>query len=505
MMTDKKTFFSGEDSCERFYSIVSISADYIFEYSLDEKLFTLYKNVSGEFTEIISADSDFEQRIKGSNLVYSDDIDTFAQVCDNVRSGIDRASFEVRFAEFGTDDFNWYRIKMKTVRNDENRELRIIGKLENISDIKNAEKRLVDKAERDPLTKIYNKATTKKLIKNYLRSDTKETYDAFIIIDVDDFKHVNDTLGHLFGDSILVDLSQEMQDLFRSNDVVGRIGGDEFLVFLRGMKHKNHIESKANDICKIFDLLYAREDGKKITGSLGIALFPQDGDTFDELYRKADLALYASKRAGKSCYTFYSAEYEEKASPSAIILPRVEQYRRNLDFLHTDTSFDMTIIKSALDFDDEESYNKVYDLLYKIGKHYNLSRVSVYEYMENESVYKITEQWNGKHSVPTLGESFKTGEHTALVTRADFDDNGIFMADLLKPELNRHEQFLKAYNVKSCISCGYFKKGKLMGFLSFEECVAPRTWSIEEAKAVISASKAVFMHYFKLRDLGGKI
>lgn len=493
-VTDKREF---SETLERFNSITSISAEYIFEYESETGVFILYKNTDGRFFEVLSVENDFENYAKNMGMIYPDDNDSFEQVCDNVRSGNDRAAFEIRFTEPGEDDYQWYRLKMKTITDEHNHNIRVIGKLENISDIKNAEKRLIDKAERDPLTKIYNKSTTKKLIKNYLRSDTKDTFDAFMIIDVDNFKQVNDTLGHLFGDSILVDLSQEMQELFRANDVVGRIGGDEFLVFLRGMKNKTHIEAKAGDVCKIFDLLYAGEDGTKITGSLGIALYPQDGDTFDELYRKADLALYASKRAGKSCYTFYSSEYEEKSEPS--LLPRIEQYRRNLDFLRLNTDFNISILRAALDFNEENVDNEIYDLLYKVGKHYNLSRVSVYEYIEDEDVYKVTEQWNGKYATSTVNHFFKPSDHAVHRIRADFDDNGIFISDLSHEKSNTHECFLKQHDTKSCISCGYFRDGRLMGFVSFEECISPRIWSIDEAKSVISLAKVIFMHYMRIK------
>ncbi len=498
MVTENRCCTDG-DVCERFCSIISISADFIFDYQLSEGCFRLFRNINDDFSEVVATDSDFEQIIKDKGLVYPDDMESFECMCDNIRSGNDRVAFEIRFCDSSEGEFQWYRIKMKSEADENKHITKIIGKLENISDIKNAEKQLVDKAERDSLTKVYNKSTTKKLIKNYLRTDTRETYDALIIIDVDDFKAVNDTLGHMFGDSILVDLSQEMQDLFRSNDVVGRIGGDEFIVFLRGMKNKVHIESKANDICKIFDLLYAGDDGAKITGSLGISLFPEDGDTFDELYRKADLALYASKRAGKSCYTFYNAEYEEKQETS--LLPRVEHYKRNMNFLYSNSDFDISILETAFSFSDSNDENEVYDLLCKIGKHFNLSRVSVLEYFNDENIYKIVEQWTGRYTPPTIHEFFEPSARVVQKTRVDFDDNGIFTFEHTKKDMNRHEEFLFSHGVKSCLSCGYFKNGRLMGFVSFEECVSTRAWSIEEAKSAMATAKVIFLHYFKIRDL----
>ncbi len=491
--TDIKKSEISED-LERLYSVVSISADMIFEYLPDEDVFRFFKRNNLDFTEVMSLSSDFEQFFKENSIVFVDDIDAFERLCDNIRSGIDKASFEVRFRNTGEDEFNWYRIKMRSLRDEEGHFTKVIGKLENISDVKNAEMRLIDKAERDPLTRVYNKSTTKKLIKNFLRTDSKDTYDAFIIIDVDDFKNVNDTLGHLFGDSILVDLSQEMQDLFRSNDVVGRIGGDEFIVFLRGMKQKSHIEGKANDICRIFDLLYAGDDGKRITGSLGIALFPQDGDTFDELYRKADLALYASKRAGKSCYTFYSAETEENAGVS--LLPRVERYTRNKDFLSPNAEFDSYITNAAFEINESgERANELYDILYKAGKHFNVSRVSVYEYNESLSRFEVREQWNSKFGSNTSCLSIPYTEKEMLSARAYFDDNNIFIADFDKEKLLPVESFLKEQNVKSCIACGRFADGGLRGFVSFEECVSPKPWSIEEAKTAIAVTKLAFTLY----------
>jgi len=247
-------------------------------------------------------------------------------------------------------------------------------------------------------------------------------------------------------------------------------------------------------------LLYAGEDGTKITGSLGISLFPQDGNTFDELYRKADLALYSSKRAGKSCYTFYTPQSEEESSEIAYV-PRIEQYQRNMDFLRSNTDFDLRILNSAFDITDTGGEgNTLYDLLYRIGQHFTLSRVSVYDYSANEGAFEIIEQWNGKYGSNTQMKKFVLSEKDRLGARVYFDDNGIFIADFNRREPLKFETFLKENDVKACISCGYFKNGKLSGIISFEECVARREWSIETAKAAVAAAKVVFSHYLKIKN-----
>ena len=92
---------------------------------------------------------------------------------------------------------------------------------------------LMQKAERDALTKLYNKGTTESIIENHLSRCPENSLCALLIIDIDDFKIVNDTRGHLFGDAFLMEIAGKIQTLFRSGDVVGRIGGDEFIAFIR--------------------------------------------------------------------------------------------------------------------------------------------------------------------------------------------------------------------------------------------------------------------------------
>ncbi len=486
------------DFNERLHLVAMISTDIIFEYIVADGCFKLFDRDGENFIERFSTNFDFEQVFRDDFIVYKDDTDAFEQFCDNVKSGNDRAAFEFRMKN-ADGEYVWYRVRMKAVYDEEhNTLLKMVGKMEDISSMKNVEKQLIDKAERDQLTKIYNKTTTKRLIRNYLRTDSRDTYDAFFIIDIDDFKQINDTLGHLFGDSVLIDLSQEMQDLFRSNDVVGRTGGDEFIVFLRGLKHKSHIEAKARDICKIFDLLYAGEDGTKITGSLGIALFPQDGDTFDQLYRKADIALYASKNAGKSCYTFYNEAQEQEQPLSS--LPRVEQYRAGMDFLKPSSDIVTTITDYAFELSEQGvSDETIMSLLTRAGKHFSLDRVTVFEYSAEKGGFCSTHQWCAKGVTPTVGDVITVSEAECFGTRMLFDSNGIYSSLFCKADGCIYDRFMFGNGVKSCISGGQVMGNKLFGMVAFEECTSPRTWSIEEAKAVKTLERLIFSFYLRAK------
>lgn len=481
---------------DRLNTVVSISADSIFEYSSSDKTFSLFSNSNGRFSGKRVLNDDFEQVMKESKLIYEDDLDTFEQLCDNISGGIDRTAFELRFLENG--EYRWHRVKMKTIRDETDPEaFKVIGKSEDVNDMKNAEQRLIDRAERDPLTKIYNKGTTKKLIKNYLRIDSRDTFDAFIIIDVDNFKQINDTNGHLFGDGFLVELSRKMQDLFRSNDVVGRIGGDEFIVFLRGLKQIAHIEKKVKEICGIFDQLGSDKREMSFSGSLGIALFPRDGDAFDELYKRADIALYISKRAGKNCYTFYDKEKDVSELPA---LPRVEQYRSNMDFLKPNADFEASIIRYAFELSENRIDDETVRALFKkVGKHFCLGRITVYG-SDGQGGFTALRQWRGKNISPTVGEAVCGSAEEWTAFSQSFDRNGLLGIENVGTEQGAFFRFLSERGVKSCIAAGRFSEERLIGLVVFEECASARLWSIEEASAVNALKQLYFSYFSRILD-----
>lgn len=483
---------------DRLNTVAAISANSIFEYSSSEKTFSVFTNINGRFLEKRIFSGDFEQALKESKQIYEDDLETFEHFCDNVCAGIDRTAFELRF--LGGDKYRWYRIKMKTIRDEVNPDsFKVIGKMEDVNDMKNAKQRLIERAERDPLTKIYNKSTTKKLIRNYLRNDSRDTIDAFIIIDVDNFKQINDTKGHLFGDEFLVELSRKMQELFRSNDVVGRIGGDEFIVFLRGIKQVAQIKKKLREICGMFDQFNSDEQEIRYSGSLGIALFPQDGDAFDELYKKADIALYTSKRAGKSCYTFYDKEKDVGELPA---LPRVEQYRSNVDFLKPNADFESSIIHYSFELSENRIDGEtVQALFHKVGKHFRLGRITVYS-LDGQGGFTAFRQWCGKNVSSTVGETASCSAEEWSVLSKSFDPNGLLDVENVGAETGAFFRFLSERDVKSCIAAGRFSGNRLIGLVTFEECTSARVWSIEEAGAV-NILKQLYYSYFS-RILGDR-
>ncbi len=173
------------------------------------------------------------------------------------------------------------------------------------------------KAHIDQLTGILNKRSFEESADRAFHLENAPECYALILIDIDNFKGVNDNLGHAYGDAVLAGVGEILRTVFRADDFLGRLGGDEFCVLLYLPKSADfgtaaeYTSEKCRQLCEAFANNYTGPDGKyKVSASIGASFFPQNGSTFTELYQCADKALYESKRRGKDTFTLYMEENE---------------------------------------------------------------------------------------------------------------------------------------------------------------------------------------------------
>ncbi|MBQ8147321.1 MAG: GGDEF domain-containing protein [Lachnospiraceae bacterium] len=175
----------------------------------------------------------------------------------------------------------------------------------NIDREKQEEQKLVLAAKMDKMTMVLNRATTMDSIRKILAEET-ETKHVLFMVDVDNFKTLNDTMGHQTGDEFLVALATEIRMNFRETDVVGRVGGDEFFALMRNATEMQTINKKAEDLLKAINKVCEKYASVQLSASIGISIYPEHGKTLDALYAKADNALYQAKRKGKNQFVFAS-------------------------------------------------------------------------------------------------------------------------------------------------------------------------------------------------------
>lgn len=160
---------------------------------------------------------------------------------------------------------------------------------------------LQTRAEQDSLTKILNAGTTRRLAEEYVSAPQSNC--AMLVVDVDDFKRINDRYGHMVGDSVMICAADAIKKLFRANDIVGRIGGDEFLVLMKDISDVNIVSLRCSQILEAFRAMrFDVMKNEKLSCSVGSAVFGVSKISYDEMFSCADKAMYRAKNLGGNQY-----------------------------------------------------------------------------------------------------------------------------------------------------------------------------------------------------------
>lgn len=212
------------------------------------------------------------------------------------------------------DEYVWYRMNYASFADENGVVIRVVGILKDITEEYAAKEVMQQKMRTDLMTGILNKVSTQNAIEEYLR-DCKSTAgagiergiptQALLAIDTDNFKNVNDTLGHMYGDDVIKFVAKTLTNTFKDHDIVGRIGGDEFMVLVKNATPEV-VEERADALNKVMDRDFTKD--KKtvhISCSIGIAYYNHKALDFDSLYACADIALYQAKKAGKNCFRVF--------------------------------------------------------------------------------------------------------------------------------------------------------------------------------------------------------
>lgn len=203
----------------------------------------------------------------------------------------------------------------------------VLSSKKRVEEIAKEKENLQMKTELDLMTGLYNKVTAEKLITSILSDNHK--INAMMIIDIDNFKQVNDSEGHLVGDHTIRIIADLISGHFRKSDIVGRIGGDEFIVFMVDIPSKELACQKANDLARLLRYKPNITLPANVSISIGLIITKEHPYPYDKLFEKADQALYYAKRSGKGQYVEYGKEMDKippkKDGIAALLFSRDKQ------------------------------------------------------------------------------------------------------------------------------------------------------------------------------------
>lgn len=404
-------------------------------------------------------------RLLVEHMVYPEDREkvrlTFAQksLLEKHAQGVDKVELEYR--RLGeTSQGIWVR---GTAYISEDAVSGVVKAYYYVNDINSAKQRELKyraQAERDLLTGLYNKVTSEALIQGAIEAGESEgCVGAFLIVDLDNFKNVNDRLGHAFGDAVLSEIAHKLKSICRADDVAGRIGGDEFVLYFKHLPNKWVAEKKASDIC---DFFHKGDSGDgescNISGSVGIAFLPEHGSSFEELYRKADLALYSAKGSGKDAYCVYSADAAVRT-----LSPRATIDRSS------GKAFSENIIEYVFRilYESNDLPLAIGGVLELVAKHFGYSRGYIYE-MQGDGACACTFEWCANQVEPLPPVLRTLGGGDLLERRQNFGPSGFYHLQS-QAELTETERRYPAFKTLTVrVQYMLHSNGNFQGYLGFD-------------------------------------
>ncbi|MBQ3061095.1 MAG: GGDEF and EAL domain-containing protein [Lachnospiraceae bacterium] len=387
----KEAQFQIELQREKYKMIAEILEDIIFEYDVESDVMLFsdkYKQVFEEGPMIFS----FKKNLDIEN-VYTDDsasfrgpkesnidyLDVFESVA-NSKSG-DNYSKEF-FVNYKGVHGKWYCVTATGIWNDNSKLVKIIGALRDVDTLKKEQKKLFDKSRLDAMSGLLNKVSTQEEISKKISQGLVEGVSALIMIDIDDFKTINDVYGHLVGDKVIVAMAKVLKTSFREEDIIGRVGGDEFQVFMSGILDRQMVVERVISIIervsKITGTIEEIQEGR-VAISVGVA-FTSDKENYNILYNKADSALYTAKRNGKNRYEIYGQASETKKDVNGKHKSKSEE-----------VLFEKVVEMAFSEFDFRKRMALIFDY---VGYHMELFSIELYKYNANFNNLILDMRWD---------------------------------------------------------------------------------------------------------------
>jgi len=271
------------------------------------------------------------------NFVFEDDLGVLEPLMSNINAG---RPFELE-SRFQRPDgqLRWLRTQGQVECNSDDQPIMVRAAVSDISEYKNAQEEISRLAYYDPLTKLANRRLLLDRLHQYCAAAKRNNTSGVVFyLDLDRFKLLNDSLGHASGDILLIEVAKRLKDVFRTDDTVARIGGDEFVVVvpviaggMHMVAHKARVIAEKLRTTLVADYIINGLN-YHMSSSIGLAVFPEDGDTAESVIQNADVAMYQAKKNGRNAVAFYSTEQQQDADKRVLIEQDLRQAVKHQQF-----------------------------------------------------------------------------------------------------------------------------------------------------------------------------
>jgi|GEM_PF-4240621 len=285
---------------QKYKIVAEQSNSIIFEYNY-EKDTAITNTKWEEKLGYEPVDTEYISKMTTGEIVVAEDIEIFESIFEELRQGKDIVQKEIRIYNKEMNPV-WHIMKASSIKNRKGRIIKVIGRYINIDNNKREVEYFKEQAQLDLVTGLFNKETTAYKISAVLSTLGHGIVSALLYIDIDDFKVINDTYGHNFGDYLVENLTRTIKDSLPESAFAGRVGGDEFIIMLSQVKNSDEAMDVANRLLrKASEVTLNHHPEVKLSISIGIAMAPKHGKDPRTLIKCADKAMYKAKEQGKKC------------------------------------------------------------------------------------------------------------------------------------------------------------------------------------------------------------
>lgn len=476
-----------------------LSENVIFEYDREEDSISFPRKIRSFLNGKIIWEH-AKNLFIGTDMIYPEDKKIVLSVCKQLFTTKKTLECEFR-TKFFTGEYRWFEVVFAVVQDKNGQVVKLLGKLTDIDEEKRHLIELQNSVKLDPITGLYHKKAIFEFVRERI---VKQKAFAMLIVDIDNFSQVSDTMGHLFSDSVLCTIADGIQETVENIGTVGRIGSGEFLIVLES-KERETVQKIAIRISSMLRKVYiGGEEGHYLTASIGISRYPQDGKGTEELFLRANEALYTIKNNGKNRFLFVDQmgklETRSLKMESPIYNYETNWFRRQAEhFSQTIISFVFNVLASAKSL--PSAINLALD---RIGKTYDLDRIQIMRASYTNRSMEISYLWEEQVQKVIDGEvcyHFQSWEEML----SEFDERGMIIAgDCKKAKLTTDfRRTIEEMEAMAVVSCGlYDVDGEFLGMILFEDCEKTREWDLVELDTFLEFSKII--SYFILTNASRK-
>lgn len=344
---------------------------------------------------------------------------------------------------------------------------------------KNTERKYREQAQRDSMTKLYNRVSGREIVESYL--DRKNPYEScgMLVMDVDYFKGVNDSYGHLFGDKVLIKISQLLMDHFDKKAVVSRVGGDEFVVFFYDIDN-NQLVSRIGGFFDDIKTLTFEENDYIPTCSIGVCFVPKNASncSYDQIFQNADWALYQAKKRGRNRYVFCDNmhRYNEEIMEAG----QKEAAKQQLDARY----FQNDILATAFEVFEKHRYfdDAIKQLLQIIGIRFQLDRISVVDIDIRNNIASCSYQWraNGVKAALEKPQCYKREDFQKFFSKYNAFNALVINDENVNEYSVEGQRLVMQNNTRTVLHIARYDEGRYAGTVAFVTCNKNRFWSLDK-------------------------